>query len=527
MSRSLLTNLGITLGGIAIGAATTLYAILPSQKNSAEEAIVSHIAERVSEKREKGINIEYTEKVIGEEGIREIYGIPRQDKEGLSQPRANLSIKIKPDYSKRNISLEYIVSPEEEIPKSHFERIPLPKLIPWLNDSATSVLLIHPRETEFSLNQKLITQSKADSPVKEKAIPYEQAKKMQAIMYLGQKAFEKGAKKVGIPAAEAIKIMEKIVSVQSKIEEESLRKAINKEAIITRIPLHILDKIGSSPVGREIEIKFSGRELESPFSSWIVIPQIGIGNQEYGFGSLEKRMYRIDFGEIKRSSDWPFDAEEARRRQREISEKLGIPIERKINLKKGETITMILIPPGRFFSEEPKKEKKIKDPFYISKNKITRGQWKEVMGTFSYWGCNEKWWKQKDLPIVYINRERALEFCKKTGLSLPTEKEWEYACRAGTATKYFFGNKEEDRLNYGENSPNFWGIYALHNNPKEICEDEWNEKNSWVYISPSEFRVLKGGGESSSRSSSAPDSIISSREAKNIGFRPILKIKNK
>ncbi|MFH1801725.1 MAG: hypothetical protein ABH804_02760 [archaeon] len=301
MSKSPLSKLGLALASGVIVAATTFYAVLPSQKNPvkqiAEESVATPLVERTSERKKEKVKKEYIERVVGEEGIREIHTIQRWDKNGLSHPTANLSVKVKPNYSQRNISLEYLVSPEKEIPKLHFERIPFPRLIPWLNDSATSILLIHPEGTGFSLNQRLIIQSKADSQEVKHAIPFEEAKKIKVAMYLGQKAFEKGAEYIGIPAAEAIEIMEKIVSVQSRIEEETLRKSINKDAVITRIPLYILDKIGYSKTGRRIDIQLTKENSREQFSTWLVIPQIGIGNQDYGFGSLERKIYRINFPE--------------------------------------------------------------------------------------------------------------------------------------------------------------------------------------------------------------------------------------
>jgi hypothetical protein len=304
MSKSLLSKIGLALSGLAVGAMATFYAI-SSQKSpieiahsKAEDIAVSHITENNSEKIKKKIKADYLEKIVGKEGIREIHAIPRQDRDGLIQPTANLSLRVKPNYSKRNIYLEYSISPQEEIPRKHFERMPLPQLIPWLNDSATSVLVVHPEGTRISLNQKLTIQSKADFQTKENAIPFKEADKMSVTMYLGKKVFDQGAEYLGIPTAETTEIMEKIVSLQSKIEEESLRKTINEKAIITRIPLYILDKLGYSPVGREINIQIEGKKSEEKFSSWVIIPQIGIGNHEYGFGSLEKRMYRMDFDEV-------------------------------------------------------------------------------------------------------------------------------------------------------------------------------------------------------------------------------------
>lgn len=125
-----------------------------------------------------------------------------------------------------------------------------------------------------------------------------------------------------------------------------------------------------------------------------------------------------------------------------------------------------------------------------------------------------------DAPIVGVSWENAKEYCKyrskKEGklYRLPTEAEWEFCCRAGSTTRYNFGNDSED-LNFhawfnenshdvthsvGTKKPNQWGIYDMHGNVWEWCEDVWNRNydlaprdGSANKVGNANVRVLRGG----------------------------------
>jgi formylglycine-generating enzyme required for sulfatase activity len=102
-----------------------------------------------------------------------------------------------------------------------------------------------------------------------------------------------------------------------------------------------------------------------------------------------------------------------------------------------------------------------------------------------------------DYPVVFVSSYDAIEFCrklsKKTGrtVSLPTEAQWEYACRAGTTTTFPFGDdlsklidygglsagqKEDYAHRVGQLKPNAWGLYDMHGNVWEFCRD-WYDKD--------------------------------------------------
>jgi formylglycine-generating enzyme required for sulfatase activity len=158
----------------------------------------------------------------------------------------------------------------------------------------------------------------------------------------------------------------------------------------------------------------------------------------------------------------------------------------------GVTGTFRLIPPGTFImlaGTPNARQVAISKPFYIGVTEVTQAQWQAVMGT------NPSYNKaQPDLPVEMVSWDDCQAFVKALNgspvgrryrFSLPTEAQWEYACRAGTTTKYFFGD-DPDRLSeyawFRANSqsrtqpvarlkPNPWGLHDMLGNANEWCQD--------------------------------------------------------
>jgi formylglycine-generating enzyme required for sulfatase activity len=188
------------------------------------------------------------------------------------------------------------------------------------------------------------------------------------------------------------------------------------------------------------------------------------------------------------------------------------------DLGNGVKLIMMAIPGGSFLmgSEEYDNEKPIHQvtlsPFYIGKYQVTQAQWQAVMKN------NPSLYKGDDLPVEHVSWEDATKFCQKlsekTGREyrLPTEAEWEYACRAGSAGRYCFGDnnallgkyawyfKNADKTYaVGEKLANDWGLHDMHGNVWEWCQDWYDEDYYWE--SPEEnpqgpssgiYRVLRG-----------------------------------
>lgn len=163
-----------------------------------------------------------------------------------------------------------------------------------------------------------------------------------------------------------------------------------------------------------------------------------------------------------------------------------------------------LIPAGTFVMGSPAGEAKtekeaafekqhkvtISQPFYMSQFEITQAQYQEVMG------ANPSKIKGDKLPVHNVSWQDADGFCRKLSqqaqrrVQLPTEAQWEYACRAGTTTAYHSGNQisDLDKVGWfgansggkphpvGEKMPNAWGIYDMHGNIREFVRDLYHDQ---------------------------------------------------
>jgi formylglycine-generating enzyme required for sulfatase activity len=184
-------------------------------------------------------------------------------------------------------------------------------------------------------------------------------------------------------------------------------------------------------------------------------------------------------------------------------------------------LEMIKIPAGSFMmgSNERDDEKPIHrvtlKEFYLGKYPVTQEQWQAVMGNNpSYFGG------RLQNPVEYVSWDDCQEFCRRlsklTGKTyrLPSEAEWEYACRAGTNTRYSFGSDPAELGEYawysdnssktthpvGKKKPNLWGLYDIHGNVWEWCEDGWYQNymegpiNGAAWVNNySQIRVVRGG----------------------------------
>ena len=199
---------------------------------------------------------------------------------------------------------------------------------------------------------------------------------------------------------------------------------------------------------------------------------------------------------------------------------------------KGARLGFRWIPAGTFMMGSPEDEPKRNDDETLHEVTLTQGFWMgETTCTQQFWeqimGSNPSWFKGKQRPVESVSWNDVIEFIEKVNgmkpelaLRLPTEAEWEYACRAGTQTPFHTGDQiTTDQANYygpepynngkqgeyrGETmpvksfSPNAWGLYQMHGNVREWCQDWFGPYPNQPEQDPQgpitgQSRVMRGG----------------------------------
>jgi formylglycine-generating enzyme required for sulfatase activity len=196
-------------------------------------------------------------------------------------------------------------------------------------------------------------------------------------------------------------------------------------------------------------------------------------------------------------------------------------------------MTFMFIPSGQFMMGSPESESERKrneqqhrvnltHHYYMQTTEVTQGQWQAIMGNnpSTFENCGDR------CPVESVSWNDVQEFVKKINTMdsgrnyrLPTEAEWEYAARAGTTTRFFWGNRADcTRANYGNRwlseecksinpgkpkpvksyTPNSWGLYDMHGNVWEWCQDWYGDYSTGNVINPTgpstgSYRVFRGG----------------------------------
>lgn len=246
----------------------------------------------------------------------------------------------------------------------------------------------------------------------------------------------------------------------------------------------------------------------------------------------------------------PFDAARAVSLQQAWAASLGSGAEvtNSIGMK------LRLIPPGTFTMGEgnQKHEVDLTRPFYLGTYEVTNEQYESVNKS------NRTTKESKSTAASYCSWEDATAFCRKlselpaekqAGRSyrLPTEAEWEYACRAGTTSKFYFGINEGQLPQHGwfeanagnrahevgRKQPNSWGLYDMHGNTWEWCADWYGDYPATAATDPTgprggKTKVLRGGSWSVSAekcTSAYRDGNLPENRFFTYGFRVVLEIK--
>ena len=213
----------------------------------------------------------------------------------------------------------------------------------------------------------------------------------------------------------------------------------------------------------------------------------------------------------------------------------------------GVPMEMIYVAPGSFVMGSPVMEEgrngdetqhhvALTKGYWLGKYEVTQRQWEAVMGC----DCNRSSFGGLDRPVENVSWEDCREFIEKLnqktncGARLPTEAEWEYACRAGTSTPYSWGNSlngdnancdgnwpygtarkgsfKHGTVGVGSYSPNDWGFYDMHGNVLEWCQD-WYGEDYCVGVPMCDPEGPASGGRRVLRGGSWYDGAVDCRSA--------------
>ena len=226
-----------------------------------------------------------------------------------------------------------------------------------------------------------------------------------------------------------------------------------------------------------------------------------------------------------------------------------------LKLAPGVTMALVALPKGSFMlgtnhqeplfrtNEAGRREATVEAPFCIGVQEVTQEQYHAVCGR------NPSRFQATGRPVENVSWDEAVDFCRRasarTGLTvrLPTEVEWEYACRAGTTSRFSFGDDEAALPAFawygaaaggpqpaGRKAPNPWGLFDVHGNVMEWCSNEYIGSHAAVAAPPgarpatTTYRVVRGGSwfdQPSECRSACRRGIVPTYRSSLLGFRVV------
>jgi formylglycine-generating enzyme required for sulfatase activity len=309
------------------------------------------------------------------------------------------------------------------------------------------------------------------------------------------------------------------------------------------------------------ESRFSRRKIVQWAGNPEVVALLRLGCLEIGEALDEESKSKYSFEKLNVSKLLRVSPAVVRAKTQAISEELMEPPVQGIKenldtiISEKNAVELIRIPGGEFVMgsdvddrEKPSHSVRV-SAFYLSRYPVTNEEYGRYLEANpnekkpEYWGNRQ--YNQPRQPVVGVSWDEAQKYCEWAGLRLPSEAEWEYACRAGTTTRYWSGDTDADltrvgwyggnsdkRLHsVGEKEPNPFRLYDMHGNVWEWVEDDWHDSydgaptdgSAWVDKERAEARVCRGGSFNSPAErcrSALRSNDLPGRRFNDLGFRP-------
>ena len=321
---------------------------------------------------------------------------------------------------------------------------------------------------------------------------YPTADRLNELLTDAEKQFARAVKDCGVPLSRSEPVATlagqfeqpldlSLAAAEAGVDTAGFRQALQRDPQIARA-------LGV-PIPRDTYVRNFGRLATAVRLGKFIPPEFGPAPQELITNTIGMKLKLIPAGEFQMGS--------------------GVS---------AETIAARFDSDAKYFKDEfPQHPVRITKPFYLQTTEVTQGQWQSVMGT-KPWSGNTFVKEGAEYAATYVSWEDAVEFCRKLSAKegveyrLPTEAEWEYACRAGSRTMYSFGDNASALKDYawfdenaydiddekyahqvGLKRPNAWGLYDMHGNVYEWCSD-WYGEDYYASSPEADPRGPSGGG---------------------------------
>jgi len=299
--------------------------------------------------------------------------------------------------------------------------------------------------------------------------------------------------------------------VQKKIKNSKLKVVVIASVIVIAAFSGIFMSYGKIKISTDkvSSIKIIGKvgtvskiKSKQLISKFLFKGEYRIRILEFGYETIDS-LITVEFG--RKTHEYNFELIIAS----EISDRLGLGME--FTLIPGGSFMMgsPASEEGRFESESPQHRVTLQ-PFYMMTTEVTNGMWKDMMGlTIVQLRIKARTHNVRfDEPMGNVTWNEAQDFIGKLNrrdpgksYRLPSEAEWEYACRAGTTTRFYSGNSDSDfKRILRKKAPNGWALYDMHGGAWEWCQDWYGSYLSGPVTNPKgpssgSDRILRGGLE--------------------------------